>query len=53
MNNGSFIISLDFELFWGVRDNHTLENYGENILGAKNALLSILTIFEKYGIHPL
>jgi len=30
---GGFVISLDFELMWGVRDNKTIADYGANILG--------------------
>ena len=29
--SGKFVISLDFELLWGVRDHATAETYGENI----------------------
>ena len=31
MNYGKFVISLDFELFWGVRDSRTISSYGSNI----------------------
>ena len=50
-NKGSFIISLDFELFWGVRDVLTKEKYGSNILGAKTAIPSMVALFEKYEAH--
>ena len=33
MDNGKFVISLDFELMWGVRDIETVESYGENLRG--------------------
>ena len=32
MDNGFFTISLDFELFWGVRDNPNNDSYKKNIL---------------------
>ncbi|HEY1936505.1 MAG TPA: polysaccharide deacetylase family protein [Candidatus Angelobacter sp.] len=51
MKNGSFVISLDFELLWGVRDHRTIEDYGQNILGARKAIPVILELFKKYGIH--
>ncbi|ETT85282.1 polysaccharide deacetylase family protein [Viridibacillus sp. FSL R5-0477] len=48
---GALIISLDFELNWGVHDVFTIENYGENILGARLAIPKILQLFQKYDIH--
>lgn len=32
---GAFVISLDFELMWGVRDKRTIADYGRNILGVR------------------
>lgn len=49
-DTGKFVISLDFELFWGVRDKRTVGNYGENILGVKEVIPSLLHLFDKYGI---
>jgi hypothetical protein len=34
-DGGAFVISLDFELFWGVRDKRTISGYGPNILGVR------------------
>lgn len=48
---GIFIISLDLELIWGVRDKRNIENYGKNILNARKAIPQILDLFNKYGIH--
>jgi peptidoglycan/xylan/chitin deacetylase (PgdA/CDA1 family) len=48
---GTFTISLDFELFWGVHDKRTLEEYGRNVLGARDAIPRMLELFERYGIH--
>ncbi len=50
MNNGHFLISLDFELFWGVRDTQTKKSYGQNILGVKSAIEKMLVSFELFGI---
>ena len=47
---GVFIISLDFELMWGVRDHLTKEQYGRNVLGAREAIPRMLQVFEQYGI---
>ena len=49
--SGQLIISLDFELLWGVRDHADKDSYGKNILGARNAIPQILELFSKYDIH--
>ena len=51
MSSGSFTISLDFELFWGVRANRELEEYQESLLGVYQAIPKILSLFKKYNIH--
>lgn len=51
MSKGIFTISLDFELFWGVRDHRTLENYGNNIRNVHQVVPRLLALFEKYGVH--
>jgi peptidoglycan/xylan/chitin deacetylase (PgdA/CDA1 family) len=48
---GRFIISLDFELYWGVRDKRTLESYRENLLGVYKVIPELLKLFNKYDIH--
>ena len=50
-NSGRFIISLDYELMWGVRDHHTKESYGAAVLGARNAIPRMLAMFEKYNVQ--
>jgi len=50
-DHGTFIISLDFELNWGVHDVFTLEEYGKNILGVRQAIPNILALFQHYDIH--
>jgi Polysaccharide deacetylase len=49
--SGTLAISLDFELFWGVHDKRTLQDYGRNILGAREAIPRMLEVFERYGVH--
>lgn len=49
--HGTFIVSLDFELYWGVRDKLSLDEYRDNLLGVRIAIPSILDAFSKYGIH--
>jgi hypothetical protein len=48
---GSFVISLDFELFWGVRHNKTIESYGNNILGAREVIPKMVDLFSNYNVH--
>lgn len=50
MTNGKFVISLDFELMWGVRDKKDKTNYGEHIKGVHNVIPRLLVIFKKYKI---
>ena len=48
---GALVISLDFELHWGVRDKRTAVGpYRENLLGARQAIPRILDLFEEFGI---
>lgn len=51
MDKGTLLISLDFELFWGVLDCHTYDSYGKNVLGGRNAIPKLLELFKKYGVH--
>jgi len=48
---GTLIVSLDFELFWGMLDVCTLEEYQENVLGGRKAIPRLLELFRKYDIH--
>ena len=47
----AFVISLDFELAWGVRDHRSLESYKRNLMGAREAVPALLRLFSDYGIH--
>ncbi len=51
MSQGTLIVSLDFELFWGMLDVTSLDAYRANVLGGRQAVPQMLTLFEKYGIH--
>ena len=51
MATGTFIISLDFELFWGVRDKRTIAHYGKSIKNVKTVVPRLLDTFSNYGIH--
>lgn len=48
---GTLIVSLDFELFWGMLDVTSLEAYQDNVLGGKKAIPQLLELFRKYDIH--
>jgi peptidoglycan/xylan/chitin deacetylase (PgdA/CDA1 family) len=49
--NGILIISLDFELYWGVRDKVTIEQYEKNLQGVRRAVQEMLSMFCEYDIH--
>jgi peptidoglycan/xylan/chitin deacetylase (PgdA/CDA1 family) len=48
---GALVVSLDFELFWGMRDVVTLEGYRANLEGSPAAIRRMLDLFEQRGIH--
>lgn len=48
---GTLIVSLDFELFWGMLDVCPLEEYQSHVLGGRKAIPQLLALFQKYGIH--
>ena len=48
---GFFVISLDFELMWGMFDKVTVTDYDANILGVRTALPRILELFREHQIH--
>jgi hypothetical protein len=47
---GAFVISLDFELLWGVRDQRTVTDYGANILGVRQVVPALLDLFAERNI---
>lgn len=51
MQHGIFTISLDFELYWGVRDNISLDRYRDNLLNVREVVPSLLTLFQRNDIH--
>jgi peptidoglycan/xylan/chitin deacetylase (PgdA/CDA1 family) len=48
---GQFVISLDFELFWGVRERVASGQYMSNLLGTRAAIPALLQLFREYEIH--
>ncbi|MBA2328685.1 MAG: polysaccharide deacetylase family protein [Flavisolibacter sp.] len=51
LKNGLFIISLDFELMWGVRDKRSISSYGNNISGVRQVIPNLLQLFSQYNIN--
>ncbi|GAA5495202.1 hypothetical protein Rhal01_01377 [Rubritalea halochordaticola] len=49
--NGIFTISLDFELYWGIRDKKNLATYRQNLDGVCSAVEGLLALFQKYEVH--
>lgn len=50
-SHGNFTISLDFELYWGMRDVQPLESYQEHIRNVHFVIPKLLELFMKYEIH--
>ena len=48
---GIFTVSLDFELYWGIRDKVDLETCASRLLGARDAIPRLLDIFAGSGVH--
>jgi peptidoglycan/xylan/chitin deacetylase (PgdA/CDA1 family) len=48
---GCFLVSLDFELFWGMRDKTSIESYRANLLGVREAIPSMLALFRRYQVR--
>ena len=48
---GTLIVSLDFELFWGMQDCCQLSEYEDHVLGGRKAIPQLLALFQKHGIH--
>lgn len=50
MQHGKFILSLDFELLWGVRDKKTIAQYGDNIKNVHQIFPEIIHSCDAYGV---
>jgi len=46
-----FIISLDFELYWGVRDVMTVDGYRRHLEGARVVVPRLLELFRAYDVR--
>ena len=50
-SKSSFVISLDFELFWGVIKSRSINNYQSNVSNVSDVIPSILNVFHEYEIR--
>jgi peptidoglycan/xylan/chitin deacetylase (PgdA/CDA1 family) len=48
---GTFVISLDLELYWGMRDVISLGDYQKRLEGVRQAVPAILELFERYEVN--
>lgn len=51
MNTGAFVISLDFEIHWGVSDYKTIKSYNENLRNVPEIVRRSLQMFREKNIH--
>jgi hypothetical protein len=47
----TLVVSLDFELYWGMRDQLTIERYGANLRGAREVVPRLLDRFCATGVR--
>jgi hypothetical protein len=50
-SRGVFVVSLDFELYWGLRNERSLKEYKKNILGVRAILPRLLDYLVAHEIH--
>ncbi len=48
---GTFVVSLDLELYWGVRDKRDPEQYRMHVEGTRRVVPRLLDLFRKYEVH--
>lgn len=51
MKYPTLIVSLDFELFWGMQDGWELSEYEDHVVGGCKAIPQLLDLFRRHGIH--
>jgi hypothetical protein len=47
---GAFVVSLDFELRWGVRHRYTNGAYDGSLIGARSAIPRMLSLFAEFDV---
>ncbi|GGA33482.1 polysaccharide deacetylase family protein [Paenibacillus physcomitrellae] len=51
LNQGFFVISIDFELYWGLRDIMPPDRYKRELLREREIIPRVLRLFREQGIH--
>ncbi|MGD8609327.1 MAG: polysaccharide deacetylase family protein [Myxococcales bacterium] len=51
MARGGLLVSLDFELHWGLRDVVSVREKRDHFLRARDSIPQVLHLFTTYGIH--
>jgi hypothetical protein len=51
MSHGTLVISLDFEIHWGVSDKRSVESYKENLDNVPTVVHRLLQIYQERKIH--
>ncbi|MCQ2246322.1 MAG: glycosyltransferase [Bacteroidaceae bacterium] len=52
VSSGALVISLDYELMWGMIDVAEKDGYGQtNVKNVPEVIGRLLSLFDKYGIH--
>lgn len=49
-SRGGFVLSLDFELMWGVRSSRTIEAYAANVLGVRTMVPRMLDLLVRHDL---
>lgn len=50
-SRGVLVISLDFELYWGLRDTQALKSSRHRLISARIAIRKLLELFRLFDIH--
>ncbi len=50
-DRGLFVVSLDFELFWGIHDAFEIQDYYDNVNNVRRVIPQLLDLFNKYHIR--
>ena len=50
-NPGTLVISLDFEMFWGMADVSAVSNLASSMRRVHEVVPRLLKLFETYGVH--
>ena len=51
MEKGYFVLSLDFELFWGLRDTRNFQNEKDRMIAMRSVIEDLLELFVEFDIE--